>query len=167
MFLTMRVLHIVTGVFWAGSIFFLVSFLQPAFKDAGPDGAKVFAALRARRMFTWTPVLAFVTIVSGLWLYMIRMGGGSAWARTQEAMTLGTGAIASLLAFVIGWFVMRSSTLKAADLAQAAGPMPAGAERDAKMAEVMSLRKRATMATRAVATLLLVAVISMAVARYI
>jgi len=167
MFLTMRILHIVTGIFWAGSIFFLVSFLQPAFKDAGPDGAKVFGALRARRMFTWIPALALVTIISGLWLYMIRMGGGTGWARTREAMSLGTGAIAAVVALIIGWFVMRASTLRAADLAMAAGPMPAGAERDAKMAEVMALRGRATMSARAVATLLLIAVITMAIARYI
>jgi len=167
MFIALRIFHIVTGVFWAGSIFFLVSFLQPAFKDAGPDGAKVFGALRARRMFNWIPALAVITIISGLWMYMVRMGSGSGWAHTREAMSLGTGALAAILALAMGWFVMRAATLRAADLAQAAGPMAAGAEKDAKMAEVMALRKRATMSARAVATLLLVTVITMAIARYL
>lgn len=167
MFLTLRVLHIITGVFWAGSIFFIVSFLMPAFRDVGPDGAKMFAALRARRMFVWTPVLALITVVAGLWLYMLRMGMGGGWARTREAMTLGTGALASILALLLGFFVMRAAGLKADDMSRAAGSMAAGAERDAQMAAVTKLRVRALMSARAVATLLLVTVVTMAIARYI
>lgn len=167
MFLTLRVLHIITGVFWAGSIFFIVSFLMPAFRDVGPDGAKVFAALRARRMFVWTPALALITVVAGLWLYMLRMGMGEGWARTREAMTLGTGALVSILALLLGFFVMRSSSLKADDMSRAAAALPAGGERDAQMAAVTKLRVRAMMSARAVATLLLIAIVTMAVARYI
>jgi uncharacterized membrane protein len=85
MFLALRIVHIITGVFWAGSVFFLISFLQPALRDVGPDGAKVFGALRARRMFTWTPVMALFTILSGFWLYMVRMGGASGWATTPSS----------------------------------------------------------------------------------
>ena len=33
MFLALRIVHIITGVFWAGSVFFLISFLQPALRD--------------------------------------------------------------------------------------------------------------------------------------
>lgn len=166
MFLTLRILHIVTGVFWAGSVFYLVSFLQPAFKDAGPDGAKVFAALRARRMFTWVPVIASVAVVSGLLLYGYRMGGGTDWARTREAMWLGLGAIMGIVALVIGVLGMRAPTLRADDLSRVAGSMPAGAERDAKMAEAQRLRGRALISGRATATLLLITVIAMAIARY-
>ncbi len=167
MLLALRVLHIITGIFWAGSIFFIVSFLMPAFRDVGPDGAKVFAALRARRMFVWTPVLALITVVAGLWLYMIRMGMSEGWAKTREAMTLGTGALTSVLALLLAVFVMRASSLKADDLSRAAMAMTAGAERDAQMAVAMKLRVRAMMSGRAVATLLLVTVVTMAIARYI
>ena len=45
--------------------------------------------------------------------------------------------------------------------------MSAGAERDAQMAVAMKLRVRAMMSGRAVATLLLVTVVTMAIARYI
>ena len=167
MFLSLRVLHIITGVFWAGSIFFIVSFLMPAFRDVGPDGAKMFAALRVRRMFVWTPVLALITVVAGLWLYMLRMGMGEGWAKTREAMTLGTGALASILALLLGFFVMRAAGLKADDMSRAAGSMAAGTARDAQMAAVTKLRVRALMSARAVATLLLVTVVTMAIARYI
>lgn len=163
----LRVIHIVTGVFWAGTIFFIVSFLLPTFKAVGPDASRVFAELRRRGMFNWLPTIALITILSGLWMYMIRMQGFASWAAGREGMTLGIGAVAALVAFLLGTFVMRPNTLKAADLAAAAGPMPPGAEKDAKMALVQAHRARSGMAARAVAGLLLVAVVAMAIARYV
>ena len=167
LFLTLRVLHFITGVFWAGSVFFLVSFLMPSLRDAGPDGAKVFAALRARRVFNWTPVVAFISVASGTWLYVLRIQMSSDWARGREAMVFGLGMVASILALVVGLVVMRSNSLKAADLGIEAGAMPAGAERDAKVALAQKLRVRAMMGGRAVATLLLFTVVTMAIAKYV
>ncbi|MBM4195012.1 MAG: hypothetical protein FJ202_11630 [Gemmatimonadetes bacterium] len=166
MFVFLRALHIVTGVFWAGTIFFTISFLMPAIKDVGPDGAKVFGALRARRMFNWVPAMALLSVLSGFWLYMIRMGDTTDWARSREAMMLGTGGITALLALVIGLVGMRANSLKADDISKAAGPMAAGPEKDQLMGQAMSHRKKAMMAGRAVATLLLITVITMAIARY-
>ena len=99
-------------------------------------------------------------------MYSIRAQGSPSWVQGREGMTLGIGAASAIVAFLIGWFVMRASTLRADDLAREAGPMPAGADKDAKMAVVMQLRGRALMGGRAVATLLLITVIAMAIARY-
>ncbi len=167
MYLTLRILHIVTGVFWAGTIFFTVSYLMPTLRELGPDGGKVFATLRRRRMFTAVPVVALISVVTGLWMYGLRAGGGSGWARTPEAMSLGLGAVAGVLALLIGLLGMRANSLKADDLSKEAAQMPAGAERDAKMALIQKMRVRATMSARAVATLLLITVVTMAVARYL
>lgn len=167
MLITLRIIHIVTGVFWAGAVFFLVSYILPAFKAVGPDAGKVFAELRRRGMFNKLPIIALVTILSGLWMYSIRMQGSSSWAAGREGMTLGIGAAAAILAFLLGTFVMRPNTLNAADLAAEAAPMPAGPEKDAKMAQVQAMRARSGGAARAVATLLLVAVVAMAIARYL
>lgn len=167
MWLFLRIVHIVTGVFWAGTVFFIVSYLMPTFKAVGPDAAKVAGELRNRGMFNTVPMIALIAIASGLWMYMIRMGGTTDWARTREAMTLGTGALSAIIAVTIGWFGMRANTFKAGDLAAAAMNGPAGAERDAKMAEVQKLRGKAMMAGRAVATLLLITVVAMAIARYV
>lgn len=166
MFVTLRILHIVTGVFWAGAVFFMISFLMPSFRAIGSDGAKMFGELRRRRMFTWVPIIATVSVVTGFWMYGIRMGGGGGWAASMEARILGIGAVAGLIALILGFAVMRPASLRADDLSREAGPMPAGAEKDAKMAEAMKLRVRAMMAGRTVATLLLVTVVAMATARY-
>ncbi len=45
----MRLIHIGLGVFWAGAIFFIVLFLEPSVRAAGPDGARVMQGLQQRR----------------------------------------------------------------------------------------------------------------------
>ncbi len=167
MWLFLRIVHIVTGVFWAGTLFFTVSYLMPAVREVGSDGDKMMGALRSRGMFNAVPMIALIAIASGLWMYMIRMGGGSDWARTREAMTLGVGTVTAVLAVVMGWFGMRANTFKAGDLAAAAAAMPVGAEREAKMAEVQAVSGKAMMFGRLVATLLLITVVTMAIARYV
>jgi hypothetical protein len=56
--LVLRVVHVVGGVFWAGAILFVVHFLEPAVRDAGPDGARVMQALQKRRYLDVMPVVA-------------------------------------------------------------------------------------------------------------
>ncbi len=165
MFLTLRILHIVAGVFWAGAMFFMVSFLMPAFKDVGPDGARVSAALANRRLFVWMPVMALITIVAGFGLYGMRMAGGG-WAATMEARVLGVGALTATLAFILGLAVTRPAMMKADALGRELAAMPAGGPRDAAQATVNALRKRAMMGSRGIATLLLVTLVTMAIARY-
>jgi hypothetical protein len=165
MMLTLRLLHVTCGVFWAGAMIFSAIFLVPAMRDAGPEGAKVAAALAKRRMMDVMPVIALVTILSGLWLYW-RVSGGfnPEWMGTPTAMALGTGAIASLVAFIVGVTMVRPSMLKAGALAASLAEA-SPAEKEAKQATITALRSRATAAGRAVAALLIVAVITMAVAR--
>lgn len=164
--IVLRIVHIVTGVFWAGSVFLLVSYLAPTFKAVGPDAGKVFAELRRRKLFERLPMVAGLTIISGFWMFALMSQNGD-WARGPEALVLGVGAIAAIIGLLIGVFVMRANTLKAADLMQTVGPMPAGADKDAKMAQVQAMRGKATMGGRLTATLLLIAVIAMAIARYV
>ncbi len=36
--IALRLLHILLGVFWAGTLFFIVTFLEPSVRAAGPEG---------------------------------------------------------------------------------------------------------------------------------
>jgi hypothetical protein len=56
--IVLRVVHVVGGVFWGGAILFVVHFLEPAVRDAGPDGAKVMQALQKRRYLDVVPAVA-------------------------------------------------------------------------------------------------------------
>lgn len=166
--IVLRLVHVVLGVFWAGTLFFLAWFLIPSVRDAGPDGAKVVQALQQRRFMDILPVVAVLTILSGLILYW-RVSGGfqPEWSRSPLGMSLGIGAVAAIIAFVIGAFVMRPATLKAGALTQTLAQLTDASARDARQAEIQRLRLRAARAARWVASLLVLAVVTMAVARYL
>ena len=163
----MRLLHIVLGVFWAGTLIFQALFLIPAIRDAGPEGAKVAAGLMRRHFFTVLPPVAVLTILSGFWLYWhASLGFQPAYMRSSTGMTYGLGAMAAILAFVLGVTVMRPSMLRAAALAQAAGAAPPH-ERETKLAQAQVLRARAAQAAGIAALLLALATGAMAVGRYV
>jgi len=165
--LTMRLLHILLGAFWAGALVFTAFFLLPSIREAGPDGAKVIAGLMRRQYMNILPVVAAVSILSGFWLYW-KMSGGfqPEYMRSPMGQAFGLGAVTAILAFLLGVIVVRPSMLRAAKLAEAAAGAPPG-ERDARMAEVQALRMRAGKAGSVVALLLVLTVAAMAVARYL
>ncbi len=168
MVLVLRLIHVVLGVFWAGTILFAALFLMPAIRDAGPEGGKVLGGLLRRRYFDILPAVAALTIVSGVWLYWLDSAGfNGEWIRSPVGLALGLGGVAAIVAFALGAGIMRPSTLRAFALSQALAQLPAGPERDAQQAEIQRLRSRASGAGRIVAGMLLMSVIAMAVARYL
>jgi uncharacterized membrane protein len=166
--LVLRLVHIVCGVYWAGTLMFLATLLQPAVAEAGPGGAAVQQGLMRRRMLEIIPVMAILTILSGIELYRRASGNFSTdWMVTGPGLSLTLGGLASLIAFAIGMTILRPSAKRTGPLAQKAQGLPEGAEREALMAEVQRLRRRMAVGGRVVAGLLLVAVVSMAVFRYL
>ncbi|MGH7699281.1 MAG: hypothetical protein ACREMJ_02005 [Gemmatimonadales bacterium] len=151
--ITLRLIHIVLGALWVGMMAFTVFFLTPAVRDAGPDGAKVMAALQRRGVMTVMPIIALLTIASGVWLIQRVYGGMASLMATRTGVTLTAGAVASLIAFLLGILVMRPAMVRAA-----ASSDPA---------EVQRLRARGAAVGRVVASLLIFAVAAMAVARYV
>jgi uncharacterized membrane protein len=168
LFLTMRVLHILLGVFWAGTLIFVATLLMPSVRDAGPDGGKVMLALMRRGYMTVIPVAAFVTILSGLWLYWQDMqAGGSLWAGSMSARIYGVGALAALVAFGIGVSVLRPNAMKLGGMMESLLTTPEGPARAALTAEMNAPRARMAALLPWVAALLAIAATCMAVARYV
>ncbi len=163
----MRLIHIGLGVFWAGAIFFIVLFLEPSVRAAGPHGARVLQGLQQRKLLTILPVAAALTILSGIALYWrASVGFNTNWMTSRIGVSLTTGAVAAIVAFLIGVFVMRASTLEAGRLA-AKAQHSEGEAQPALMTEVQALRLRTRTSAQWVAALLTVAVATMAVARYL
>lgn len=162
-----RLLHIVLGAFWVGALLFNAIFLLPALGDIGPDAAKVGAGLQRRRLMTVMPIVALLTILSGFWLYW-RVSGGfaSGYMGSPQGQTLGAGAVATLVAWVIGLAVVRPSMNRVGELGQRIA-QAAPTEREALLAEVAAARQRSTTSGRWVAGLLTLALAAMAVARYV
>ena len=166
--IALRLVHIVLGVFWAGAIFFLVSFLLPSVRDAGPDGMKVMQQIVRRGYLNILPVIAALTMLAGLVLYWLdarAMDG--VWMSSGLGRALTVGTVAAIVGFLVGFFVMRRSTLRAMALGQSLSQIVGGPERQARTAEIDRLRLRAATSAHWVAALLLIAVAAMAVARYL
>ena len=166
--IVLRLLHIVLGVFWAGTIFFLVLFLGPTVRTVGPEGAPVMRELIRRRFLDVMPAVAVLTILTGLILYW-RLSGGLAagWVGSPSGLSLTVGGVASILALLVGLFGVRSATLRAVRLSAAAATASDNQERERMQAEVQRLRLRSAASASWVGVLLLIAVVTMAVARYL
>lgn len=170
-FLLLRITHVLLGVFWAGTVFFSVQYLVPSMRAAGPGALAVLQGMKQRGYFTALPIIAGLTLLSGFSLYMERMMAGgreyaAVWRATGEAMAYNVGAVAGVLAFIIGMIWMRPSTLAMIRLGEQLKAAAPGAEREALEAEMGRVRARSWKALQGAAAALLVAVLAMAVARY-
>lgn len=166
--LALRLIHVVAGVLWVGFAVFVPFYLSPALAEAGPESARVMAALQRRGLTTVMPVLAVLTILAGLGLYWRASGGRlGEYFGTTPGLVLGLGGAAAILGFAIGMLLARPAMMRAAALSQSIAPGAPPEERARIAAAAGALRQRGTAAGRLVAVLLLVAAGAMAVARHL
>jgi len=166
--IVLRLLHIVLGAFWVGSLIFISFYLMPSVQELGPDGGKVVQALTRRGIFSVLPVVAILTILAGLGLFWkVSHGHEKEWMASGTGMTLSLGAVAAIVAAFLGIVIARPAAMRAEALTQAAVQMPEGPARAAQLAEAQRLRARSFGITRLIALLLLATVTCMAVARYV
>ncbi|HET6993800.1 MAG TPA: hypothetical protein VFI06_02405, partial [Chitinophagaceae bacterium] len=63
-----RLLHIICGVFWAGSVFYMTLFVIPAIKNSDSEGTKFIQQLAKTGYPVAAAITGIVTIISGLFL---------------------------------------------------------------------------------------------------
>jgi hypothetical protein len=166
--IVLRLVHILLGVYWAGTILFFATFLEPSLRDVGPDGAKVMQALARRGYLNAMPVVALLTILTGIdLLRRVSEGFDPAWFGTATGSVLSAASLAAILAFAIGVLVLRPAALAIGRLSQAMGQAADGGARESLQTQIGGLRGRMTTAGRLVASLLGLAVVGMAVGRYL
>jgi len=165
--IALRIVHIALGVFWAGGMLFMNFVIGPALGSLGPDGLKVMRALHRRKYFQIVLTVALLTILAGVDL-MRRDSAGfdPAWFRSRFGMGISTGMIAAIIAFLIGAFMIRPTMnriLSIADEMEAAEP----AARPAIAARIASVRARFIAMGSVASLFIIIAVVAMAVARYL
>jgi hypothetical protein len=164
----LRLVHVVLGVFWAGTLIFFATFLIPAIRDTGPQGGKVMAALQERGLMNVIPATAILTVLSGMWLYW-RLSDGftNAWMTTPYGIAMGSGGVLAIVGLAIGVGVMRPAALRVNALGRAMAANPDDPGNAAKGAEAQQLRQRIASAGKIVAILLALATAAMAVGRHL
>lgn len=162
--LSLRIIHIFGGVFWAGSAFLLVGFLSPAVAQAGPAGPKVMQRLILGTRFTIvTTLAAILAVLSGLLLYWRASNGlQGAWISTGTGIIFTLGGLAGLVALFTGATLGQTSG-KLARL----GAGIEGAPTPEQAAEIQALQARLQTLGTVTSVLLVVTLIGMATAQYV
>ena len=164
----LRILHILSGVFWVGAAFTTILFLQPTAREVGPAAGPFMSHLAGKkRLVDWVLRAAGLTILAGLLMYW-RVTSGLEWdlITTAYGISLTIGALCGIAAFSLGLSVVRPSIMATlaigAEVAASGGPPTP--EQAAKLQE---LQKRGHAVGQIIVPLLIVAVAAMASARYL
>ena len=164
----LRILHVVVGVFWVGTVVFMAAFLTPSLRAAGPAGGAVIQQLMgARRLPLWIMGAMVLTLLSGFGLYWRDSAGfQSAWLSSGAGQVFGLGGAVALAASILGTAINMPTARRLTDISgrlQAAGRPPTPDEQ----ATLATLQARLSRASVVAAVLLVAATALMAVARYV
>jgi uncharacterized membrane protein len=168
MLILFRLIHILFGVFWAGTAIFNAIFLIPAVMALGPNGGAVMQEIAGKRKLPiYFLVAGFLTVLSGIGLYWHdSQGFTNDFMRSGGGMTFGIGGAIALITLLFGLFVVTPLAKRAGALggAIAASGKPPTPEQGAEMKGLqIKLGKMGGLA----AVLLTLTTIAMAIARYI
>ena len=165
----LRIVHIATGVIWVGSLFVVVVFVQPSAATLGPAGAPFMSELRRRRFVDIVFIDAVLTVVAGSLLYWhdwhLYASFGD-WIGSPFGTALTVGALLALSGLGVAASVTRPTILRLVALGkQVAGS--GGRPSPELGAQIDALQRRLVVAERASFSLVLLAVVAMASARYL
>jgi uncharacterized membrane protein len=165
--LLLRLIHILAGVFWAGSAFFLAGFLIPTVRETGPEGGRVMSHLVARRRLpVFVGIAMLLTVLSGLIMYgRTAAATHGTWTGTAPGIAYGLGGLAAILGAVVGMGISGAAGRRMAAIGQRAAE--AGRPSPEQQAEIQGLQRRMMLGARIAAGLISVSVVAMATARYL
>lgn len=165
----LRVVHIVTGVIWVGSLFVVVVFVQPSAAALGPAGAPFMSELRRRRFVDVVFVDALFTVIAGSFLYWHDWHTHPSfadWIDSSFGKGLTVGALLALAGLGVAAFVTRPTIVRLVSLGKQVAES-GGAPTSETAARVAALQNRLVVAERVSFSLVLLAVVAMASARYL
>jgi len=166
--LAIRAAHVLLAALWVGAVGFMVLFVLPASKEAGPASGPMMAAIGRRGLNGFMGALGGITALTGFYLYWRLTGHfDPQLSATRGAMVFGTGGIAGILSVIVGGAVVGRNMVRMAALAGKARDLPEGPERAAAMAESNAARDRGVTGARIVLVLQMIAVICMAIGHYV
>lgn len=165
--LLLRLVHILSGIFWVGAIFLITGFLMPTVRATGRDGGRFMQHLvQQRKLPVYLTVGMLLTLLSGFILYgRIVSATHGEWAGTAPGMAYGLGGLSAVLGAAVGMLVSGPAARRVAGLGQRAAQ--SGGPSTEEQAEMERLQRRMVVGSRLVAILLGLAAAAMAVGRYL
>jgi len=164
----LRLIHIFSGIFWAGAVALVGWFVLPAQAQLGQASPMFIRELMVRRrlpIFVMTSM--GLTILSGLTMYArLAMTTNGMWAASTTGRVLGFGALAAIIGGGIGGAAGAKMKRKMGEIGakvQAGGGTPTEGQRVEIANTVASFQK----SLRIVTVFLIIAIATMASARYL
>lgn len=159
--LLLRLIHILSAIFWLGGVLVVARFLLPTTRDLGPAAAPVMTHLMQKRKLPMALLGAgWLAVISGALLYM---RGIPSWYASTQARVLGIGAVLGIATVLMGTFGNVPTARRMGAVMAQLQSNPGSAE---LAAEQQRLQGRLTRLTQIAAVLLVIAAGCMAVARY-
>ena len=160
----LRIIHIVSGVFWVGGAAFFFFYLEPAINKLGPDAEKfVDEVINRRKAPIYFVTASTLTVLAGVILYWRDFGGINT---SPHGLALGLGGVAALIAWLGGNLLIPRTlgqlTAVVAEIGAAGGPPSAELAR-----RLRATQERLRLIGLIDIVLLVFAVVTMASARYL
>jgi hypothetical protein len=163
--LTLRILHIGFGTFWVGTDLFFTFLLMPRLRALGPHIERPVLAAAGKALGPVLMVSSIITFASGLMLVGAMRGWNVSWLFASGwGIAIFAGFVGTAIALFVGFGLVPPVVIRLDRLTtDLEGRAPTAAE----ATEVDALRARGATLGRVNSLLLIVVVISMAVARFV
>jgi len=166
--LVLRLIHILSAIVWLGSGIFTALFLIPALSGSPAVMGQVLAGLQRRRYFVVFPIVASLTIVSGVRLLWIASAGfAGAYFATGTGRTFAISGLAAIIAFVLSLGVARPAAVRSGAISGQLAATPDAPERERLLGDLERARRRGGLATSFAVGFGILAASGMAIARYV
>ena len=161
---TLRLLHIVPGAIWVGGAVFLAFVLQPALAKTGPPHSGAVMTNMVKPMVILLHSAAWLTMVVGVILaFRVRDPLFDFLWSTDWGTMIWLGFLFAVVGYAFGT-VGGLSSMKMLNIGKSLAGEPPSPE---QAAEIGSLQKRARLLTKIAATLVIAAVVTMALAQHV
>lgn len=160
----LRLVHIISGVFWVGSGLVMFFFISPTLGATAEAGQKFAQHLMLKTRFTAILTSsAILTVLAGALLYWRDSDGlSSSWMNTTQGLGFGVGAFFGLVGLVFGAMVGSTNGALAKQGSQIQGkPTPE------QLTQIGALRKRLSVVSPINVYSLILATLLMAISRYL
>lgn len=159
----LRIIHIVGGVIWVGGTLTMTFFIGPTIGATAEAGQKfVYHLMNNLKFSNRMSAAAGLTILAGVILYGLDARAGTAWVRSGMGIGLSIGAVFAIIGLITGIMIGRTTKAMAQLGAQFQGkPTPT------QVTQMQAIQKQQRTYSIISAIALILAVIFMAIARYL
>ena len=167
--LILRIVHVGAAIAWVGGALIGRYFLFPTAEALGPAAVPFMDHLnRQRRIGAYFPIVAVLTILAGAGLYWRDSNGlDIAWITSGPGLAFTIGGLAAIAAFLGGALLIIPSVAAQTAVQNELAATGGGPPTEQQRARLAWAAGRMRLANRIDLPLLLIAVLTMAVGRYL